>query len=83
MSLTMGTLLQNEYHWAPKNIGLYNIALIVGSLFNVPFSGYLSDYAVKALAKRNNGVHQVRLQLFSLPILVLMLSGKYSLNISW
>ncbi|KAL2826746.1 major facilitator superfamily domain-containing protein [Aspergillus pseudoustus] len=57
-SLVFGQVLVTGYHWETRNVGLLQIPLAVGSLLSIPLVGFGSDMAIKALAKRNNGIHE-------------------------
>lgn len=48
-----------SYHWASQDVGLLQIPLAIGSLFSIPIIGFGSDWTVKYLARKNNGLHQV------------------------
>lgn len=54
-----GVLLQPPYNFKSEWLGFVFAGQIVVSIVVVPAQGYLSDYVVKLLSKRMNGVTQV------------------------
>lgn len=58
-SLIFGNVLVMGYHWETRNVGLLQVPLAVGSVLSIPLVGFGSDWVIKKLAKRNNGIHEV------------------------
>ena len=56
-SLSLPTLLEQKYHWAHQNTGLFSIAGVLGPAFAVPF-GALADKVSVRLANRAHGRHK-------------------------
>ncbi len=56
-SLSIATLLEQGYGWSPREVGLYTIAVSVGTILAWP-AGILGDHIQLWLAKRNNGLHR-------------------------
>ncbi|KAL1845220.1 hypothetical protein VTK73DRAFT_859 [Phialemonium thermophilum] len=78
MGTTYGNILSAPpYSWAQENISFAMTGQIVVSLVALPALGWGSDWAVKALAKRNGGVHQPQFRLVTLvfPTLVGVLAA--------
>lgn len=57
MSLTYDTILR-AYGWQPQDIGLVNVASIVGSLLGSVYCTFLGEPFVLWMARRNNGIHK-------------------------
>ncbi|KAL4883530.1 major facilitator superfamily domain-containing protein [Aspergillus karnatakaensis] len=57
MSLSYNTVLQHNYHWAPKSIGLINLGGVFGGFGGMLYAGYFGDKFIIWMAKRNGGVH--------------------------
>lgn len=75
---TYGNILSADpYSWAQENISFAMTGQIVVSLIGLPALGWGSDWAVKFLARRNNGVHQPQYRLVTLvfPTIVGVLSA--------
>ena len=64
--LSIITMLPAAYpNYSPQIQGLLFLGLLIGTLFSeICFSGRLSDYIVKKLAKRNNGVRIPEMRLW-------------------
>ena len=58
LSLTYNAVLQNNYHWAPQNIGLINIGGMIGGFLGMLYAGYPADKFAIWMARRNNGIHK-------------------------
>jgi hypothetical protein len=57
MSLTYDTVLQENYGWAAKNVGLINLGGVFGGFGGMLYAGVFGDWFILRLAKRANGVH--------------------------
>lgn len=57
MSLSYNTVLQYNYHWAPKSIGLINLGGVFGGFGGMLYAGFFGDKFIIWMAKRNDGVH--------------------------
>lgn len=57
MSLTYDTVLRS-YGWQPQDIGLVNVASIVGSLLGSTYCAFLGEPFVLWMARRNHGIHK-------------------------
>ncbi|KAL4864925.1 hypothetical protein BDV12DRAFT_158274 [Aspergillus spectabilis] len=57
MSLSYNTVLQHNYHWAPKSIGLINLGGVFGGFGGMLYAGFFGDRFIIWMAKRNGGVH--------------------------
>ncbi|KAH7146509.1 major facilitator superfamily domain-containing protein [Dactylonectria macrodidyma] len=71
-----GVLLQPPYNFKPEYLGFLFAGQIIVSMVVVPAQGYLSDFIVKVLSKRNNGVAEPEYRLIPLilPFLVAIIS---------
>ncbi|RDW84249.1 hypothetical protein BP6252_01839 [Coleophoma cylindrospora] len=58
VSLTYNTVLENNYGWPAKNVGLINIGGIIGGIVGMLYGGWPADKLVIYLAKRNHGIHK-------------------------
>ncbi|KAL4892216.1 major facilitator superfamily domain-containing protein [Aspergillus ambiguus] len=69
MSLSYNTVLQNNYHWAPKSIGLINLGGVFGGIGGMLYAGLFGDRFILWMAKRSGGIHfpEHRLPLLVLP----------------
>lgn len=75
---TYGTILEDApYSWGSQYVSFATTGQIVVSLVALPALGWGSDWAVKALARRNGGVHQPQYRLVTLvpPIVIGVLSA--------
>ncbi|KAL3445032.1 major facilitator superfamily domain-containing protein [Aspergillus insuetus] len=57
MSLSYNTVLQYNYGWAPKSIGLINLGGVFGGFGGMLYAGFFGDKFILWMAKRNGGVH--------------------------
>ena len=57
MSLTYDTVLQQNYGWAAKNVGLINLGGVFGGFGGMLYAGAFGDWFILRLAKRANSVH--------------------------
>lgn len=56
------TLVSPPYHWAYGSIGFVFAGQIIVSLVVVPVQGYLSDYLIQYMSRKNNGISEVSVQ---------------------
>lgn len=68
VSLTYNTVLEVNYGWPAKNVGLINIGGIIGGIVAMAYAGLPGDMLVFYLAKRNNGIHKPEHRLIMLII---------------
>lgn len=76
MSLSYNTVLQYNYHWPPKSIGLINLGGVFGGFGGMLYAGFLGDKFIIYMARRNNGIHEPehRLPLFIFPGILAVVS---------
>lgn len=76
MSLTYDTVLQQNYGWAAKNVGLINLGGVFGGFGGMLYAGVFGDWFILRLAKRADGVHtpEHRLILLIVPGILTMVS---------
>ncbi|KAL4903079.1 hypothetical protein BDW74DRAFT_56395 [Aspergillus multicolor] len=81
MSLSYNTVLQYNYHWPAKSIGLINLGGVFGGFGGMLYAGFFGDKFIVWMAKRNAGIHtpEHRLPLLILPgilgVVALLLYG--------
>ncbi|KAL3471070.1 major facilitator superfamily domain-containing protein [Aspergillus californicus] len=57
MSLSYNTVLQYNYGWAAKSIGLINLGGVFGGFGGMLYAGFFGDKFIIWMAKRNGGIH--------------------------
>ncbi|OJJ34504.1 hypothetical protein ASPWEDRAFT_184990 [Aspergillus wentii DTO 134E9] len=69
LSLTYNTVLEYNYGWEARNIGLINLGGVFGGFGGMLYAGVFGDWFVLRMAKRANGIHtpEHRLLLLILP----------------
>lgn len=58
MSLTYDTVLEQNYGWAAKNVGLINLGGVLGGFVGMLYAGMFGDHFILHIAKRSKGVHK-------------------------
>ena len=76
-----GTLVAPPYDWSYSSVGFVFAGQIIVSLVVVPVQGYLSDYLITYLSKRNNGISEVGVFSLNLALDFQLTRGFYSRNI--
>lgn len=67
MATTYGNILTAPpYSWAQENVSFATTGQIVASAVGLPLFGWGSDWTVKYLSRRNNGIHQPQYRLVTL-----------------
>ena len=64
---------QAPYNFDATGIGLLNLAPFVGTIFGVLYSGPLNDWSIRVFAKRNNGLFEPEMRLYTAVIPTLAL----------
>lgn len=57
ISLTYNTVLEYNYNWPAKNIGLINLGGVFGGCGGMLYAGYFGDWFIVHIAKRSSGTH--------------------------
>lgn len=68
ISLTYNTVLEENYGWPARNVGLINIGGVIGALLGMFYAGWPADKVTVWLARRNGGIHKPEHRLVMLPI---------------
>ncbi|KAL4944371.1 hypothetical protein BDV06DRAFT_210293 [Aspergillus oleicola] len=58
MSLSYNTVLQNNYHWPARSIGLINLGGVFGGFAGMFYAGFLGDKFIVYMARHNAGIHE-------------------------
>ena len=73
LGLTYGSILSTApYNWADKYISVAQSGQLVVAFIAIPVLGYGSDFLVKWMARRNNGIHEPEFRLLTLVVPLLM-----------
>ncbi|KAL4797786.1 major facilitator superfamily domain-containing protein [Aspergillus venezuelensis] len=81
MSLSYNKVLETNYHWPAKSIGLINLGGVFGGFAGMLYAGFLGDKFIVFMARRNDGIHEPehRLPLLIFPgflsVIALLLYG--------
>ncbi|RFU33959.1 hypothetical protein B7463_g2387, partial [Scytalidium lignicola] len=51
------------YNLTPSQVGLTNIPLLFAGLLGAPISGWMADWVIRTMAKRNNGTYEPEFRL--------------------
>lgn len=64
------------YNFSSAGIGLLNLAPFIGTLFGSVFGGYMSDWLIIRLSRRNNGVYEPEMRLWlTIPNIFILPAG--------
>ncbi|EUC31254.1 hypothetical protein COCCADRAFT_27983 [Bipolaris zeicola 26-R-13] len=58
MSLTYNAVLNENYGWDVKNIGLINVGGVIGAVFGMVYCTFIGDNFVLYAARQNKGIHK-------------------------
>ncbi|CRG92014.1 hypothetical protein PISL3812_09068 [Talaromyces islandicus] len=65
ISLTYNTILEYNYDWPAKNIGLINLGGVFGGVGGMVYAGYFGDWFIVQVAKRSRAIASLLLYGFT------------------
>lgn len=71
------------YNFSSAGIGLLNLAPFIGAIFGSAYGGFLSDYTILQLSRRNRGIFEPEMRLWlAVPAMILTPAGYFMFGFS-